>query len=261
MKLTELAAEQKAALAARVLQLREEGVSCARVAIDAPASLGFEGLVLNHTQVDWITYEARITPADEAQWTGFATTERGAELISGGATELAARVVLGREAGLSWGWMAVLNTVTGGTHTPEGRIRAAYATVTANKSQGQRIGKGGRFYYRDGELYEDNLKPTGTVIPVGTDHAGAKVLSYKQRIERLTPDGVKNMGAAKGVTMNKGERYTAFLRRVLVAYGLADAPAPAKKAKAPKAPKLEAPVAEAPVYGPELPEAEEEAAS
>jgi hypothetical protein len=67
-----------------------------------------------------------------------------------------------RENGESWGRIAVH------CDRPEGTVRKLYAEGTGNKSQGQRIGKGGRFYYGSNgmPLYAEVLKATGTVISV-----------------------------------------------------------------------------------------------
>lgn len=67
-----------------------------------------------------------------------------------------------RAKGESWGRIAVL------INKPEGATRKLFAEATGTKSQGQRIGKGGRFLYSDAgmPLYEAELKPTGTTIRV-----------------------------------------------------------------------------------------------
>lgn len=180
---------------------------------------------LNHTQVDAITYRARITDEDR-------------EAFFNGGSTLSEQVIAARDSGLSWGWIGYVAGVS------EGAVRTAYAKGSGKKSQGQRIGKGGRFYYRDGVLYEDTLKPTGTVIPVGTDHAGATALSYQQRIERLDWDGLVRLASAKGVERKPKEQRTAFTNRVLSAYGVGKAE-PTPKAKKPTTKRVVATEAEA----------------
>lgn len=72
------------------------------------------------------------------------------------------------KAGQSWGFIAVR------FNRPEGWVRKMWAKATEVKSQGQRIAKGGRFYYHDEALYEGDLRPTGTNVPVGANHDVAR---------------------------------------------------------------------------------------
>ena len=67
-----------------------------------------------------------------------------------------------RSEGQSWGRIAVLMNV------PEGKARKLFAEGSGLKSQGNRIGRGGRFYYGDNgqPLYDGDLKSTGTPIRV-----------------------------------------------------------------------------------------------
>jgi len=59
---------------------------------------------------------------------------------------------------LSWGEIMVRLGL------PEGLVRKAYRSNGVRKDLGLRIGKGGRFAYDDGRLYEDNRKAEGAQI-------------------------------------------------------------------------------------------------
>lgn len=121
-------------------------------------------------------FEARLsgTPAAKAQaeaglshsqaefyWLRNATAEQGGmkELV-GSVEATTANVRKLRTEGQSWGRIAVL------INKPEGTARKLWATATGTKSQGNRIGRGGRFYYGDNgqPLYDAELKATGTLI-------------------------------------------------------------------------------------------------
>lgn len=67
-------------------------------------------------------------------------------------------IKLREEMHLSWGEIAVRLGI------PESRVRRAYRSNGIKKDLGLRIGKGGRFAYGAGELYEDNRKAEGAYI-------------------------------------------------------------------------------------------------
>lgn len=96
-------------------------------------------------------------------------------------------VAAARAEGCSWGLIAVR------VNKPESQVRKAFTEATSLKSQGLRIGKGGRFYYRDGVLYQDTLKPTGTAIPKGANHAQAVEASLSQRMIHLEMPALRSL--------------------------------------------------------------------
>jgi len=220
MKISGMSPKEYEALSASVLKDKAAGLSLSKIGAKYN---------LNHTQVDWITYRDRITEADLEAW---ATIDpKYLEQCPNG-TELQLRVLQGRDRKISWGMMAVLQ------ECPESTIRKAYAAVTTLRSQGQRIGKGGRYFMQQPVLYEDVLRPTGTQIPVDAPLASAKNLSIRQRIERLSFDSQDALGAKFGMPYQKGTSRTAWLKAVLVKAGYVDpAPvkAPVKKARTQKA--------------------------
>lgn len=104
-----------------------------------------------------------------------------AELV--GKTEATPKAVAAlREKGESWGRIAVH------IDQPEGSARKLYAQATGNKSQGQRVGKGGRFYYHENALYADALKGTGTVIGLTEKGRDAAVEAAADQRELLNAE-------------------------------------------------------------------------
>lgn len=63
------------------------------------------------------------------------------------------------ELGLGWGPIMVW------TQSSEGSVRKAFKEATGTHSDGQRVGRGGRFKFDEPDLYVGELKPTGTDIP------------------------------------------------------------------------------------------------
>ncbi len=109
---------------------------------------------------------------------------RRAEIVEAGLdVEATAENVreLRKDASLSWGEIACRCGV------PESKVRKLFTETTDLKSQGQRIGKGGRFYYgeRGAPLYEAELRPTGTDIPKGAKYEGAITAAVGQRLIHL----------------------------------------------------------------------------
>lgn len=89
---------------------------------------------------------------------------------------------------LSWGEIMVRLGL------PEGQVRKAYRSNGIRKDLGLRIGKGGRFAYDDGRLYEDNRKVEGAQIKL--DATGKPrvedLLNYKPKegaTKRQAADG------------------------------------------------------------------------
>lgn len=139
---------------ATYVELRQNGT---------PAHEAQAAAKLSHSQAEF--HWLRTQPQDQGGM---------AELV--GQTEAtAANVAALRASGESWGRIAVH------IDRPEGTARKLYSESTGTKSQGQRIGKGGRFYYTDHELYTDALKGTGTVIQVGETHEQASAAAEEQR--------------------------------------------------------------------------------
>lgn len=83
-----------------------------------------------------------------------------------------------RAAKHSWGTIAVM------CQLPESRVRRMFTEASNLKSQGLRIGKGGRYFYGySGEpLYSGELRPTGTAIPKDAKLEGALMAADTQRM-------------------------------------------------------------------------------
>lgn len=163
---------------------------------------------LNHSQAESAIMEASFTDEDRKWFEKLAADTPG-------------RCVAARKANKSWGWIAVMAGV------PESQVRKHWANATGLKSQGQRIGRGGRFYYGDGgrPLYENELKPTGTDIKVGSDRETAILQSRLQRMVGLEMDELKNLGKDYGVTFRKGDTKTKYAQRIIAAATAKKAPA------------------------------------
>lgn len=116
-----------------------------------------------------------------------------------------------REAGLSWGKIACrfrLNESHTALGCPEGKVRKAFETATGLKSQGQRIGKGGRFFYGySGQpLYAGELRPTGTDIPVGAKLGEALVAAEEQRMISWDIEAVRAKATELGISLKAGKK-------------------------------------------------------
>lgn len=96
------------------------------------------------------------------------------------------------ERQLSWGEISVRLGVT------EGRARKLYAE-SGTLSEGQRIGKGGRWLGNDQELYSDVLQPTGTKISVEAGRRNARKLAAQQRIVKMEIGALRQYAADNGV--------------------------------------------------------------
>lgn len=116
-----------------------------------------------------------------------------------------------RDAGMSWGSIAVrfrLNDSHQDLGCPEGKIRKAFETATGLKSQGQRIGKGGRFYYGySGQpLYTGELRPTGTDIPVGAHLGEALICADEQRMVSWDIEAIRAKATELGISLKVGKK-------------------------------------------------------
>lgn len=95
---------------------------------------------------------------------------------------------------LSWGQITVRLGLTGET-----AARNLYKQGTGVLSEGQRIGKGGRWLGNDQELYRDELNPTGTRIDVKAGRMNARVLAAQQRIAKMDTAKLRQFAQDNGV--------------------------------------------------------------
>ncbi len=94
---------------------------------------------------------------------------------------------------LSWGEISVRLGL------PEGMVRKAYRALDAKKDRGVRNGKGGRWLFNDGTLYQDNRKREGAWIP--TEVVG------KPKVEQLL-NFVPKAGPAKATPKPRTPKVT-----------------------------------------------------
>jgi lambda repressor-like predicted transcriptional regulator len=103
-----------------------------------------------------------------------------------------------RDEGLSWGEIAVRCQLA------ESKIRRMFTESTDLKSQGLRIGKGGRFYYgpdRGRPLYTDGLQKTGTEIPKGAHYEAAVTAADSQKLIHWDMAELKAKAVELGITV------------------------------------------------------------
>lgn len=135
-------------------------------------------------------------------WLHCATEERREQglLVEGEVTE--AVVADLRAQNLSWGEIAVR------CQMPESRVRKLYTEQTGFKSQGLRIGKGGRYYYgeRGTPLYTEGLKPTGTAIPKGAHIAEAYEAADQQKLIHRPVAELVAKAEALGINPKSGKK-------------------------------------------------------
>lgn len=152
-------------------------------------------------------------------------------------------VVRMRQEEVSWGVIGVRLNV------PESKVRAAYKEATGNLSEGQRIGRGGRWLNNDQDLYRDVLQPTGTTIKKEYGRKFANIAASQQRLLKLSVEDLRQLATDQGIT-TKGRTPAQLIRALTEKLGLlvpgiddeaTKAPAKGKKAKAISAPTPEAP--------------------
>lgn len=195
MHIKNLSAEAYDELAANVLADKEEGLTSAQL---------MEKYELNHSQVDLIVYTLR-------------ATDDVVEAYMNSGTSMGERTVAGRKEAHSWGFMAVLETIGTGRKVSESAIRNAFKATSDTKSEGQRIGRGGRFYMVEPVLYQDELKPTGTVIPADAPRSRdvAKGHANEQRFTRLGTEGQNHIGEQVNVPYTKGTPRAKWMNAVI----------------------------------------------
>lgn len=130
-----------------------------------------------------------------------------------------------RAAGDSWGLIAVK------CRAPEGRVRKAFSTASGLRSQGLRVGKGGRYLDNDPVLYAGSAVKTGTAIPTTAKRAEFRDF-VTSGLEALPDDELRRRAALHGFKVSPKTK-----RAVLI--GMVSDPAAAKakiaERKAPKA--------------------------
>lgn len=195
MHIKNLSAEAYDELAANVLADKEEGLTSLQLQ---------EKYELNHSQVDLIVYTLR------------ATDDVVEAYMNSGAT-MGARTIAGRKEAHSWGFMAVLESIGTGRKVSESAIRNAFKATSDTKSEGQRIGKGGRFYMVEPVLYQDELKPTGTVIPADAPRSREVAVTHanEQRFTRLSMEGQNHIGEQVNVPYVKGMSRAKWMNAVI----------------------------------------------
>lgn len=115
-----------------------------------------------------------------------------------------------RASGFSWGEIAVR------CQLPESRVRKMFTENSGQRSQGLRIGKGGRFFYDEGgaPLYTDELKATGTIIPEGALYEGAIAASVEQRLIHRDVNELRAMAEEAGVKFSKSSTKAVLAKRL-----------------------------------------------
>lgn len=135
-------------------------------------------------------FYTEVVPAEVARLRGFELNSKNEWVRS-------------NEEQLSWGEIGVRHQV------PEGRVRRAFTEATELKHEGQRIGKGGRFYYgpvSGAPLYAAELRPTGTDIPKGANLQGAVVAADGQRLMSADLEEVKAIAKGLGISLTVGKK-------------------------------------------------------
>lgn len=131
------------------------------------------------------------------------------QLEAEGATQpfSAEAVVELRDAGESWGLIAVRLGVA------ESQVRRSFAATTANRSQGLRIGKGGRWFTGEAgqPFYAETLKRTGTTIPVGAPISVAREVLAPAQNSLVKKDTAELRRIAKGLGIALGKKTNAQL--------------------------------------------------
>lgn len=136
--------------------------------------------------------------------------------------EVMVAVATARNEGDSWGRIAVR------CQKPENAIRNAFKAATGLRSQGLRVGKGGRWFLNDQELYAGDLVKPGTAIPADTPLANVHALAvnYHQHLVELPKDELLRRCRLLGIKVSEKAG------RGVIAKKLAEATAPKVKANA-----------------------------
>jgi hypothetical protein len=164
---------------------------------DGPAKLTYSQLWLYHTR-------RMMDPAE------YITADPGSE-------EGRKAIAEARHANQSWGYIAVR------CNKPEAQVRKQYAEATGTKSQGLRIGHGGRWVNNDPVLYLDEAKMTGTAIPVGTPRSQyrALVASHDDYLAGLPAEELRRRCRLLGLKENGSK--AVLVKRLLAATDPANA--------------------------------------
>lgn len=108
-----------------------------------------------------------------------------------------------RQAGASWGFIMVRCSSPDQPYSwvGEQRVRGLWEQGTDTVSQGQRIGKGGRFLGGDPELYADTLKRTGTELTKEelASHEARRQAAERQRLLKQDWDSLKAQAKELGI--------------------------------------------------------------
>lgn len=98
----------------------------------------------------------------------------------------AVAVKLREEEGCSWGEIAVRFSQAAPRSFPESRVRAWFKQASGVRSEGLRIGKGGRWFAGEEEFYMDVLRKPGTQIPADMPIAIAREVATKVDRDTIT---------------------------------------------------------------------------
>lgn len=118
-----------------------------------------------------------------------------------------------RNQGVSWGVIGVRLNV------PESRVRSAYKEATGTLSEGQRVGRGGRWLNNDQSLYQDVLQTTGTTIPTEYGRRFASIAASQQRLLKLPTEDLRQMASDNGINP-KGKTPAQLTKALIEKLGL-----------------------------------------
>lgn len=187
-------------------------------ATDGSAKTDPNGETLNYSQF-WLYCQSQTLPAE-----AFITATEGSDPWFAAITRC-------RNAGDSWGLIAVK------CRAPEGRVRKAFAAATGLRSQGLRVGKGGRYLDNDPVLYAGSAVKTGTAIPTTAKRAEFRDF-VTSGLEALPDDELRRRAGLHGF------KVTPKTKRALLIAMVTD-PTVVKAAKAARAAKKAEPQAPA----------------
>jgi orotidine-5'-phosphate decarboxylase len=171
--------------------MRAEGVAWSKV---------LEETGLNYSQA-WLYVERTNLPADLDLEAAFQADPK-------------ATVAAARAEGNSWGLIAVRCNV------PESQVRKQFKNGSGLLSQGLRIGKGGRFFLGEPELYVAELNKPGTAIAAESDlplRTRAITASRSQRMIHLDMKELKALAADYGIDTSKMNRKAQLVKAIISA--------------------------------------------